>query len=130
MFGPLYQLRANPGDYELKVLRNNHLARSIKFTVGSDGKFDNGIAAANKLGSNRDEDGPWNRAAWKTDAFYGNPLTAFTPSPHRSTDCPVCAGAAFPQTGQSVLLLSGRRLVRTIRTERRGVRQKERNYEA
>jgi hypothetical protein len=72
----------------LKVLWNNKLARSIKFTVRPDGKFDNGIAAANKLGSDRvivpvtiigDQDGSWDRAAWKTDAFYGNPLSGFTP---------------------------------------------------
>ena len=28
-----------------------------------------------------DQDGPWDRAAWKTDAFYGNPLTGFTVLP-------------------------------------------------
>ena len=90
MFGPLYVLDAHPGDYEFKVLWNNHLARSMKFTVAPDGKFDNGIATANKLGSDRvivavqiigDQDGQWNRAAWKTEAFYGNPLTGFTPAP-------------------------------------------------
>ena len=68
------------------MLINNHLARSLKFTVGADGKFDNGIAAANSLGSERtilpvkiigDQDGKWNKDAWKTDAFYGNPLTGF-----------------------------------------------------
>lgn len=70
--------------------QTSQLARSIKFTVAPDGKFDNGIATANKLGSDRvivlvqiigDQDGQWNRAAWKTEAFYGNPLTGFTPSP-------------------------------------------------
>ena len=90
MFGPLYLLSENPGDYEFKVLWNNHLARSIKFTVAAEGKFDNGVATANKLGSNRvivpvqiigDQDGQWNRAAWKTEAFYGNPLTGFTAAP-------------------------------------------------
>jgi hypothetical protein len=89
MFGPQYLLSANPGDYEFKLLWNNHLARSIKFTAGADGKFDNGIASANKLGSNRvivpvqiigDQDGKWDRAAWKTEAFYGNPLTGFAPA--------------------------------------------------
>jgi hypothetical protein len=87
MFGPLHLLSANPGEYEFKLLWNNKLARSIKFTVAADGKFDNGIASANKLGSDRvivpvqvigDQDGQWDRAAWKTDAFYGNPLTGFT----------------------------------------------------
>jgi hypothetical protein len=90
MFGPLYNLSANPGDYEFKLLWNNHLARSIKFTASADGLKDNGIAAANKLGNNRvivpvqiigDQDGQWDRAAWKTDAFYGNPLTGFTALP-------------------------------------------------
>lgn len=87
MFGPLHLLSANPGEYELKVLWNNRLARSVKFTVAPDGKFDNGIASANKLGSDRvivpaqiigDQDGQWDRTAWKAEAFYGNPLTGFT----------------------------------------------------
>jgi hypothetical protein len=26
-------------------------------------------------------DGPWNKLAWKTEAFYGNPLTGFTAPP-------------------------------------------------
>jgi hypothetical protein len=85
--GSAQLLNANPGDYELKVLINNHLTRSIKFTVDANGKFDNGIASANKLGSDRvivpvqiigDQDGQWDRAAWKTEAFYGNPLTGFS----------------------------------------------------
>jgi len=84
----IFTLANNPGEYEFKLLWNNKLARSIKFTVQSGGKFDNGIATANKLGSNivivpvtiiGDQDGMWNRAAWKTDAFYGNPLAGFTP---------------------------------------------------
>lgn len=87
-FGKPHYLSDSPGEYEFKLLRNNKLARSIKFTVGADGSFDNGITAANKVGSRRaivpvtiigDQDGPWDRNAWKTDAFYGNPLTGFTP---------------------------------------------------
>lgn len=90
MFGEIFTLAANPGDYEFKLLWNNKLARSIKFTVAPGGKFDNGIAGANQLGSDRvivpvqvigDQDGLWNKAAWKTDAFYGNPLTGFTALP-------------------------------------------------
>ena len=88
--GAFHVLGGNPGDYEVKVLWKNHLARSVKFTVGADGKFDNGIAQANKLGSDRvivpvqiigDQDGQWNKVAWKTEAFYGNPLTGFTATP-------------------------------------------------
>jgi len=90
MFGDIYNLAANPGEYEVKILWNNHLARSLKFTVQPGGKFENGIATANKLGSDRviipvqiigDQDGVWDKNAWKTEAFYGNPLTGFTPVP-------------------------------------------------
>ena len=88
--GQVHVLSENPGDYELKMVHKGELARSIKFTVAADGSFDNGIATANKLGSNRvivpvkvlgTQDGVWDRLAWKTDAFYGNPLTGFTPAP-------------------------------------------------
>ncbi len=84
---PFFLPKKNPGEYEIKVLAGGHLARSVKFTVAADGAFDNGIAAANKLGSNRvivpvriiGDQGPWNKLAWKTEAYYGNPLTGFTP---------------------------------------------------
>ncbi len=86
-YDPRFAVAANPGEYEVKVLLAHHLARSIKFTVNANGSFDNGIASANKLGSDRvivpvqvigDLNGPWDRNAWKTDAFYGNPLTSFS----------------------------------------------------
>jgi hypothetical protein len=88
-YDPKLGLDKNPGEYEVKALVANHLARSIKFTVGADGKFDNGIATANKLGSNRvivpvqviGNQGTWDKTAWKAGAFYGNPLTGFTPAP-------------------------------------------------
>ncbi len=81
-----HALPENPGEYEIKVLRGGRLARSLKFTVDANGSFDNGIATANKLGSDRvivpvkiigDMDGAWDKLAWKTGAFYGNPLTGF-----------------------------------------------------
>ena len=81
-------LNKNPGEYEIKVLQNGHLARVAKFTVGPDGKLaDTGIALKNRLGDGRivvpvqisgDQDGHWDQEAWKTWAFYGNPLTGFT----------------------------------------------------
>ena len=86
----IFTLAKNPGEYEFKLLWNNKLARSIKFTVQPGGKFDNGIATANQLGSDivivpvqiiGDQDGLWNKTAWQTDAFYGNPLKGFTPVP-------------------------------------------------
>ncbi len=51
--GQTHVLSENPGEYELKIVSKGELARSIKFTVAADGSFDNGIATANKLGSNR-----------------------------------------------------------------------------
>jgi hypothetical protein len=82
----VFKLAENPGEYEFKLLWNNKLARSIKFAVAPGGKIDNGVATNNKLGTARvivpvtiigDQDGPWDRAAWKTEAFYGHPLTGF-----------------------------------------------------
>jgi hypothetical protein len=89
-----HYLSANPGEYEIKVLRKNKLSRSFKFTIGSDGKLAGGIPLVYKVGMSADQnahgvivpvailddqDGPWDKNAWKTFAFYGNPLTAFTP---------------------------------------------------
>jgi hypothetical protein len=84
-YEPNYSLAANPGNYEVKSLAGGKLARVVKFTVNSDGSFDNGIAKANQLGSDRvivpvevKLDNPsWNKAAWKTQAYYGGPLTGF-----------------------------------------------------
>ncbi len=79
----------SPGEYEIKVLQQGRLTRAAKFTVAADGSYDNGIASANKLGSNKVivpfkilvDHVPWNKLAWKTEAFYGNPLTGFTAPP-------------------------------------------------
>lgn len=80
----------SPGAYEIKVLKEGRLRRTATFTVNQDGSYDNGIASANKLGSDKviipvnvvgDLPRPWNKLAWKTDAFYGNPLTGFTAPP-------------------------------------------------
>jgi hypothetical protein len=88
--GSRHLLKDNPGEYEVKVLWKGKLARSIKFTVNPDGKFDDSISTANKLGDSHaivpvqiigDQDGTWDHDAWKTDAFYGNPLTGFNAVP-------------------------------------------------
>ncbi len=79
------ELKQTPGDYEVKIMSAGHLARTIKFTVADDGTLDNGVAAANKLDTARivvpaavlEKGG--NPQAWKTEAFYGNPLSGFTP---------------------------------------------------
>jgi hypothetical protein len=83
------KLSKAPGEYEIKVLQEGRLTRTAKFTVAEDGSFDNGIASANKLGSDTVivpfkvlvDLAPWDKLAWKTDAFYGNPLTGFTAIP-------------------------------------------------
>lgn len=93
---PIHYLMSNPGEYEIKVLWNDELSRSIKFTVGANGDFKSGVPllyrVRDKDGDRQPgvivpvaildaQDGPWNKAAWKTDAFYANPLTGFTGPP-------------------------------------------------
>jgi hypothetical protein len=81
-------LNKNPGDYEVKILQQQKLARTGSFNVGTDGRIvDNGIAKENKLGGIRmilplkilgDQDVSYDPLSWKTDMFYGNGLTGFT----------------------------------------------------
>jgi hypothetical protein len=90
-----HRLMSNPGEYEIKVLWNDELARSIKFTIGPDGNFA-GVPLLYRIDARSDErlsgvivpvqiigaqDGPWDKNAWKTDAFYGNPPQGFAPAP-------------------------------------------------
>lgn len=83
----LWFLNMHPGEYEVKVLREGDLARSVKFTIGADGRLvDNGITQKNGLGGLAMvlpvkvlgiADGQLDANAWKNDAFYGNPLAGF-----------------------------------------------------
>jgi hypothetical protein len=85
--GFYYEMYKNPGEYEIKVLQNGKLARTAKFSMGSDYKIgDTGIAKQNNMGTLRvivpaqiigDQDGPWDHNAYKTEGFFGNPLTGF-----------------------------------------------------
>jgi len=85
--GFYYEMYKHPGEYEIKVLQNGKLARTAKFSFGSDYKIvDNGIVKQNNLGTLRvlvpaqiigDQDGQWDRNAYKTDAFFGSPLSGF-----------------------------------------------------
>lgn len=80
-------LDKNPGAYEIKVLVKGQLARTTSFTVGEDGKVvDNGIAAANGINPMPiilplkvlpGGDVKAVPTTYKTDAFYGNPLSKF-----------------------------------------------------
>ncbi|HEX7177074.1 MAG TPA: hypothetical protein VF240_17585 [Pyrinomonadaceae bacterium] len=89
-----FSLMSNPGEYEIKVLWNDELSRSIKFTVGRDGQLAGGpplLYRVRDLDGERQpgvivpvaildaQDGPWDKNAWRTGAFYGNPPTGFSP---------------------------------------------------
>ncbi len=88
-YDPKFSIEKNPGEYEVRVLIVNKLARSIKFSVDANGLVDNGIAKNNQLGTDRiivpvkviGDQGPWDKLAWKAGAFYGNPLTGFAAIP-------------------------------------------------
>lgn len=80
-------LDKNPGEYEIRVVRDGQPTRSIKFTVGADGKIvDNGFARSANLGGVRmimpakvlgTGDGTYNAMAWQTEALFGNPPNGF-----------------------------------------------------
>jgi hypothetical protein len=76
----------NPGEYTIKIYKNGAQIRELSFTVGADGRF---VAPAFSsqipLPYYRfivpvkfmTTDEKWNAAAWKTEAFYGNPVSGF-----------------------------------------------------
>jgi hypothetical protein len=84
-------LAKNPGDYQVKVLRNGKLSRTLAFTVGADGKIvDAGLASQAHLGvpwvvvpvtiaPDADPGQKLDREAWKKQALLGNPLPGFKP---------------------------------------------------
>lgn len=84
----LHILKRNPGNYEIKVLLDDEIVRTIAFTVGADGKIvDNGIAKNSGITGFGVivpakvipvKEGSLNLQSYKTDAFYGNPLTGFS----------------------------------------------------
>ena len=93
---PPHYLMSNPGEYEIKVLRDDELSRSIKFTVEPDGKLAGGVPVLYTVrwadGDRQPgvivpvtildgQDGQWDKSAWKTEAFYGNLLKGFAPAP-------------------------------------------------
>jgi hypothetical protein len=90
-----HRVISNPGEYEIKVLWNDELARSIKFNVGPDGQLAGGVPLLYRIQGDGErlsgvivpvqiigaQDGPWDKNAWKTDAFYSNPPQGFAPAP-------------------------------------------------
>jgi hypothetical protein len=76
----------NPGDYIVKIYRNGTQIREMSFTIGADGRFvvpgysnqiflpyHRIVLPVKVIGTSE----KWNANAWKTDAFYGNPLAGF-----------------------------------------------------
>lgn len=91
-YNPEYFPRAhfadkNPGEYTVKIYRNGTQIRELSFTVGADGRFVTPSFSSQiplpyyrfilpvKFVGNTGE--KWDAAAWKTNSFYGNPLTGF-----------------------------------------------------
>jgi hypothetical protein len=82
-----YALARHPGDYEIRLVLNGQMVRTARFTVGQDGKIVDGTGAWKlTLGTPRmpvpvtvlgSADRPWSKDAWKTEAFWGNPLPGF-----------------------------------------------------
>jgi hypothetical protein len=76
-----YKLYENPGTYEVKMLRDGKLVRTMKFTIEGGKPKDTGVAATNGfppgamiLVNVLDGDGSWRKDAWKTEAFFANPV--------------------------------------------------------
>ncbi len=76
----------NPGEYTAKVYHKGVQVREAKFTVGTDGRIvDGGYHKPGYLTYHKvmipvTIIGPaekYNPAAWKTEAFYGNPMAGF-----------------------------------------------------
>lgn len=76
----------NPGEYTVKIFHKDVQVRELKFTVGADGRLGDGGFAKQLFLPNHKIIVPvkvigatekWNVTGWKTDAFYGNPLTGF-----------------------------------------------------
>ena len=80
-----WKLWENPGDYEVKVLRDNKIARTFKFTIGADGKPKDANGARGSASIAREGalikgtvdggDGTIRKDAYKTEAFFHNPVS-------------------------------------------------------
>jgi hypothetical protein len=78
-----WKLWENPGEYEVKIMRDNKIARTFKVTIGSDGKpketnavpYTDGRRGGVIMKTTVDSgDGTWRKDAWKTEAYFHNPV--------------------------------------------------------
>jgi len=75
-----------PGEYTVKVFYKGEQVRETKFNIDGGNFADNGIAKQNSISTDKvilpvkvmGNVDKWNAATWKTEAFYGNPLTGFS----------------------------------------------------
>lgn len=78
-------LDKNPGEYVVKIYRSGSQIRELGFTVGADGRivapaytkeiplpYYTLVLPTKVVGAEK-----WDSLGWKTNAFYGNPLTGF-----------------------------------------------------
>ncbi len=73
------------GDYTVKIFYKAQQIREVNFKVSGGNLADNGIAKQNNFADYKiivpvkilATTEKWNATAWKTDAFYGNPLNSF-----------------------------------------------------
>ncbi len=78
-----FKLWENPGEYEFKLMRDNKVVRTAKFTIGPDGKPKDSTGARASASIARDGilikttvdggDGTIRKDAYKTEAFFHNP---------------------------------------------------------
>lgn len=80
-----FKLYENPGEYEFKLMRDNKIVRTAKFTIGPDGKpkDTNGARASASIAREGvlvkatvdGGDGTIRKDAYKTEAFFHNPAS-------------------------------------------------------
>jgi hypothetical protein len=84
----MHFIEKNPGQYTYKLFRNGTQIREFSFSIGPDGRFvrpaysDNfrflthAILVPAKVMGNQEK---WNPASAKTDIFFANPISGFSP---------------------------------------------------
>jgi len=97
-----HPLAKNPGEYEVRVVCGDEVARYLKFTADDKGAIVDPAAKANSFGPANSLlavavmgklDGKWDGAAWKA-GIYGNPLKEFAPP--KPGEAPPAAAGPMP----------------------------------
>ncbi|MBC7899848.1 MAG: hypothetical protein H7070_07305 [Saprospiraceae bacterium] len=85
-FKKVHYADKNPGDYVVKIYRNDTQIREMNFSIGPDGRlvvpaytnhifmlYHTIVLPVKVIGTSE----KWNTTSWKTDALYGNPISGF-----------------------------------------------------